>query len=228
MRKFRKICKNPFLLSFICVSFLLLSFNQGSANSRSKNAIESFSNVSAKDVFRSVVFADGPLTSKITSLKKYDLNKHSLTNEQIKEYRKMESHIMSHLENINPNYFENFRDVIKSHDLNLISSSLGNISENILLFLKKERENNRVGVEDNLKSFQSSSEEPINIDGQMIADPGLAVLNVSVAVLIGAVVVIMLVVANSITEKSSELIKLIQKESLSRDKLIVDISKLLV
>ena len=139
MRKFRKICKNPFLLSFICVSFLFLSFNQVSAAPRSKNAIESDGNVSAKDIFRSVIFADGPFTSKIAFLKKHDLNKRSLTNEQLKEYRKMESRIMSHLENNNPNYFEKFMDAIESQDLNLISSSLGNVSDDILLFLKKER-----------------------------------------------------------------------------------------
>ena len=223
MRKFRKICKNPFLLSFICVSFLLLSFNQGSASSRSKNAIESYGNVSAKDVFRSVVFADGPLTSKITSLKNYDLNKCSLTNEQMREYRKMESHIMSHLENINPNYFENFRDAIESQDLNLISSSLGNVSEDILLFLKKERENNRVGVEDNLKSYQSNSEGLINIDAQMIAEPYEVIVAFASAMYVAFVLVY-----QSLPETPSELVKLIQKESLSRDKLIVDISNLLV
>ena len=223
MRKFRKICKNPFLLSFICVSFLLLGFNRGSATPRTKNAIESYGNISAKDVFRSVVFADGPLTSKITSLKKYDLNKGSLTNEQIREYRKMESRIMSHLENNNPNYFENFRNAIKSQDLNLISSSLGNVSEDILLFLKKEKENNRVGVEGNFKSYQSDSEGgPINIDAQMIAEP------CEVAALAIIVVIIIVFVAQSPTETSSKLMKLIQKESLSRDKLIVDVSNLLV
>ena len=208
MRKFRKICKNPFILSFICISFLLLSFNRGSATPRSKNV--TYGNVSVKDVFRSVIFADGPLTSKIACLKRYDLNKRSLTNEQVKEYRKMESRIMSHLENNNPNYFENFRDVIKSQDLNLISGSLRNVTEDILLFLKKERENNRVGLEDNLKSYQSNLEGQLNVYGQRRQDPRKVNASAGAAVMI-ILVLLFLILPQSPTETSSELMKLIQK-----------------
>ena len=185
------------------------------------SATELYHTVSAKDVFRSVVFADGPLTSKIASLKKYDLSKRSLTSEQMKEYKNMEDHIMSNLGRNNPNYFENFKNVINSQDLNSISTLLENVSKDVLLFLEKEKEASRVGIEDNLKSYEGSSQEPIGVkDAEMIAEPCEAVM------LALFVAIFFVILANS-PETPSELIKSFQEKSLTHDKLVVDVSNML-
>ena len=224
MKKFRKICKNPFVLSFVCSSFLLLGFSRGNKGLRSMSTAELYHTVSAKDVFRSVVFADGPLTSKIASLKKYDLSKRSLTSEQMKEYKNMEDHIMSNLGRNNPNYFENFKNVINSQDLNSISTLLENVSKDVLLFLEKEKEASRVGIEDNLKSYEGSLQEPIGVkDAEMIAEPLEGIVLVGIVV-VAAILFVLL--ANS-PETPSELIKSFQEKSLTYDKLVVDVSNML-
>ena len=205
------------MLSFVCASFLSLGFSKGG----NKSIAESYHAVSAKDVFRSVVFADGPLTSKVASLKKYDVSKRSLTNGQIREYKNMEDRIMNHLEKNDLNYFENFKSVIGSQDLNLISNSLETVSNDILIFLEKEKEVNRVEEENNLKRYENNSEKSIGVkDVEMIAEPCEAVV---VAL---AVIIIFVILANS-PDSPAGLIKSFQEKSLAHDKLVVDISNML-
>lgn len=124
MKQIRKISGNPIFIILLTFSFLFASCSEESIV---PNTID---NISGKELFKSIVFADGSITSDIPALQKVGIAE-NLTAEQLIEFRTFQNKAIEYLESTDENYFKNFKQNIMTRDVETISKTLSDSSKSL-------------------------------------------------------------------------------------------------
>ncbi|WP_152537439.1 hypothetical protein [Aquimarina pacifica] len=109
-------------------------------------------NLSGEELFKSIIFADGEITSKIPALTS-NLDFESFFNdEELVAYRETQDKILSRIQEKDPNFLSSFKEAIISKEFYLIKKSILEATD---LLVKTSNEINNISIADGEKIAQS-------------------------------------------------------------------------
>lgn len=141
MKKNRKIFSNPFVIALVLTSFIFVSWSRDALNTSnseesSQIANKSANNYNGKEIFKSIVFADGALTNKIDFVKDhFNMLKTLKSEKELKAYRDYEDEVITFLEKQNTRFFNEFKTSMLSGNPNEIQNKLNETGKILILFL---------------------------------------------------------------------------------------------
>jgi|GEM_PF-3734658 len=130
----KKIAHNPVFAILLTASFLFASCssdsNEDNSASEAKAKTElTAENLSGKELFKAVIFADGALANKIDFVKDhFDVLSTLKTQEEINSFRSAENEAISYLEKNDPLFFDNFKKSMLTRDPSVILKTLNEAS----------------------------------------------------------------------------------------------------
>lgn len=151
MKNIRKISGNPVFIIMLTFSFLFASCSEEAVV---PNTIE---NISGKELFKSIVFADGNLTANIPALQEINVTQ-NLSKEQLIEFRTFQNKALEYLESTDKNYFDNFKKNIMTRDVETISKTLSNSSKSLEPLVNVLAKDQKLNIKE-IKSQLSNSKE---------------------------------------------------------------------
>jgi hypothetical protein len=151
MKRIRKISGNPVFIIMLTFSLLFASCSEEAVV---PNTIE---NISGKELFKSIVFADGNLTANVPALQKINVTD-NLSKEQLIEFRAFQNKAIEYLESTEKNYFDNFKQNIMTRDVEIISKTLSNSSKSLEPLVNILANGQKLNIQE-IKSQLSDSKE---------------------------------------------------------------------
>lgn len=151
MKKIRKISGNPIFIIMLTFSFLFASCSEEAVV---PNTIE---DISGKELFKSIVFVDGNLTSKVPALQKINVTE-NLSKQQLIEFRAFQNKAIEYLETTDKNYFDNFKQNIMTRDVEIISKTLSNSSKSLEPLVNILAKDQKLSIQE-IKSQISNNKE---------------------------------------------------------------------
>lgn len=151
MRTIRKISKNPFIVIFVALTTLFTSCSKDSFSKKEIN-LES---ISGEELFKSIVFADGKISSELSELKPLNKELKSLPSETLTNYRETQVEIINFIKEKDVNFFEEFKSDILSGNPQTISNSLKEAGNEVKLFTEKELLDKNIDLEKQLKQYSN-------------------------------------------------------------------------
>jgi prolyl-tRNA editing enzyme YbaK/EbsC (Cys-tRNA(Pro) deacylase) len=152
MKKIREISGNPVFIIMLTFSFLFASCSEEAVVS---NTIE---NISGKELFKSIVFADGNLTANVPALQKINVTE-NLSKEQLIEFRSFQNKAIEYLESTDKNYFDNFKQNIMTRDVETISKTLSNSSKSLEPLVNILAKDQKLNIEEIKAQISNSNGE---------------------------------------------------------------------
>ncbi len=89
------------------------------------------SEIDGEELFKSIIFADGQLTSNIPSLQSIS-QKNKMSKDQLIEFRAFQEEIISFLKTEDNSYFNDFKDAMYSGDPEIVSDMITKAAKDIL------------------------------------------------------------------------------------------------
>lgn len=197
MKKLRTIASNPLFLITLTVSFLFASCSHDIDNDTVElSKIKSSNKISGEDLFKSIFFSDGNLTSRVVSLNStFDVN--SLSKSELLKYRESENETIEYLKKIDADYFNKFQSNIYLKDPEVISNTIKKAALDIVPLVNSKLSIQGLSIEKISNSFTKDAKGNIDLtkaNSQMSKMCGVWALAVGVAVV---AVVVFYVVAIS-------------------------------
>jgi SdpC family antimicrobial peptide len=130
MKTIRGIAQNQIFIFTLIANFLFVSCSTDntSDNKSSENVIKA-ENLTGKEIFKSIIFADGALANKIDFVKDhFDVLSTLKTEKEINSFHAAENEAINYLEKNNPMFFENFKQSMLTRDPSVILKSLNEAS----------------------------------------------------------------------------------------------------
>ena len=138
MKKIREISQNPIVIALVLFNFIFVSCSRDNLNLPTANQDVSSKSVNydGKEIFKSIVFADGALASKVTFVNDhFNMLKNLKSEKEIKAYKEYENEVVSYLEKQQPNFFNDFKTSMLSKDPNQIQKKLNETGNLLIPFL---------------------------------------------------------------------------------------------
>lgn len=211
MKTIREIAQHPFFLLFLSISVLNISCVRSEVEEQTASVQET----SGEDLFRSIFFADGPVTGQLTSLddNRQQLERHSEA--QHANFRKFQDNVISYLKDQDSNYFVNFKSAIQSKNPVIISTTIREGSEDLFAYGSMLADAEGVDLEQLVQEYNNGDfdEEELNKQG-----------SVAIAILITVVVALVIAINVNITSTIDQDIIANTDASIERDRLVLEIS----
>jgi SdpC family antimicrobial peptide len=130
MKSIRRIAQNPIFIFTMIANFLLVSCStDNTSKNESAENITTAENLTGKEIFKSVIFADGALANKIDFVKDhFDVLSTLKTEKEINSFHEAENEAINYLEKNDPMFFENFKRSMLTRDPAVILKSLNEAS----------------------------------------------------------------------------------------------------
>jgi SdpC family antimicrobial peptide len=125
MKTIRKIAQHPIFVFLLITNFLFVSCTQSDSPTIETSQIDGI------ELFKSIIFTDGALTSKIPALENLSQTK-NLNKEELKQFRIMQNEFIQYISAKDINYFEKFKKSISSKNPEIISKALKSVSKDLI------------------------------------------------------------------------------------------------
>jgi len=221
MKTIRKIA--PIFGLFMSFMIVFISCKQTDILEAQVNA--ALSEVSGQDVFKSILFADGAMTNQIPQLEGIATKVSNFSEEQKAEYTQFQEEVITHLQSLDPNYFESFKAQILTKDVTIIDKELAKIGEDLLLFTEQKAD------EEGIEMDKIVSQYSHDLDLESYETRGLAIwliVTIVVALVIAVAATITKVSVDDVTSIEGDFAKTLYGDdaSLSHQQFILEISNL--
>lgn len=124
MKTIRKVAQNPLFIFILITNFLFVSCSQSESSTIPTKELD------GKELFKSIVFADGALTSKIYALENLSQIK-NFSKTELNKYRALQNDFISYMSTKDAKYFDNFKSSIYSKNPEIISDAIISASKEL-------------------------------------------------------------------------------------------------
>ncbi len=158
MKTIRRISENPFMITLMISLVLFVSCGKEEIiNNVTNNQNALFKSVPAsitgEDLFRSIIFADGPVTNQLGQLDLISEQIQNFSSEDIATYRESQAKVIQHIQSEDQFFFDQFKEDILSGDAKVISEALRYSAEKIHSYTKAELANENIDIEEYFQEF---------------------------------------------------------------------------
>ncbi len=199
MKKIRKFASNPLFLVTLTLCFLFASCSTDVSSERVELSKPVNGRISGEDLFKSIFFSDGNITTKVVSLNS-SFNINNLSKSELTEYRTSENEIIAYLKKMDSNYFTKFQSNIYLKDPEIISNTIKKTSSDMVPFVNAKLSVKGLSIEKISKTLTKDVKGNIDLskaESQLKDTCGVWALAVGVAVV--AVVVFYVVAISEVT-----------------------------
>jgi len=181
MKKTRKISTNPLTLLLILTSFLFMScggddyVNSANPSARSNIQKSLSSSYTGIELFESVIFADGPLTSEIDEIADLTPEKLGMDSIKVRDFRILKADIINLIDIQNPNFFDDFKGAITSGDPVVIEQVLDNAQSKVYTALESHLASQNIALEDVVKEYNDGNNHYPSLPDIPVTTQGLAI-----------------------------------------------------
>lgn len=179
MKTLRKISKSPFFALLLIFSFMNVSLGGNIHLNKSLESIEK-AKTNNDEMIRSIIFADGIITSELPVLNDYVPN---LSEEKSLELKNFENEFINYLKIHNSNVYNSFAKNMTSKDFDLISETYDNTYQEFKNFASnKLKEQYNTSFDEIVKEYSGNSNDLyFNKDGDTCLIAIAIVLTVAIA-----------------------------------------------
>lgn len=165
-----------------CKKAVILPEEIPNESSNETSISKSLNQTSGEDLFRSIFYLDGSITSKIPSIAHLDMNNQGISSSQLKAYREGQTKMISRIKDKSPNFFNDFKAKIESNNPVIIRELLKNSKELFYEVAEDILSENGLVLEHEMNNYMSDSD--IDVPDKMVAVVIVILFVVTVAVVI--------------------------------------------
>ena len=150
MKKIRQISQNPIVIALVLFNFIFVSCNRDEftkENSENPTKLGLNSKFSDKDVFKGIMFIEGPVADMFPEFKELNFRSFMKDETQVKNVLNFQDNLINNIATNNPNYLKNFRKNVSSGDYYVVQQAITDaaklIQEKIIQISKNSKKSDK-------------------------------------------------------------------------------------